>query len=157
MSTRASSSIAREDGGTQLLVHGDRARSSRRGRTSNRRAASHRSSTALQHLRAQMDMGIDQGMVRQRYEEFRISATRGVNNINNLGEQELRDQMNNFQGLYSERSEVLRQSQQQATMDKYRQLHVPRIGFLPSPKPHGTFRWMYCQVNGLATAQSQEN
>ena len=133
-------------------MHGDRARSSRRGRTSNRRAASHRSSTALQHLRAQVYTGLDQGRVRQRYDEFRISATRGLNNINNLGELELRDQMDDFQGLYSLRSEQLRQSQQHATMDRYRQLHVPRIGFLPSPRPHGTFRWMYCQVNGLATA-----
>lgn len=101
---------------------------------------------------------MDQTTVRQRFEDFTLSANGGIrNNYNNLGDDELRNQMDEFQGLYSTRSEQLRQSQSAATADRYKQLHVPRFGYLPSPRPHGTFRWMYCQVNGLASAASRAN
>ena len=101
---------------------------------------------------------MDHGEVRQRFDDFRIATNRGgLNNINNLAEEELRDHMDDFQGVYSSRSEELRQSQQQATSDRYKQMHVPRIGQIPSPRPHGVFRWMYCQVNGLASAKSRKS
>jgi hypothetical protein len=157
VSSSASSSMALEDGGALIPVPGGRVRSARRGRRSSQRAAAHRSSTALQRLRQQAQTGVDHTTVRQRFDDFRSSANRGINNINNLAEEELRDQMDEFQGLYSSRSEELRQSQQDATWDRYTQLHVPRIGCLPSPRPHGTFRWMYCQVNGLASAKSRKS
>ena len=157
MSSRAPFSAAHEDGGTRHTVHGGtRTRSGQRGRASRQRAASHRSSMVLHHLREQVNIGLDHGEVRQRYEVFRNSANPGLtNSFNNLGEEELRDQLDEFQGVYSSRSEELRQSHQLAAMDRYKMWHVPRIGNLPTPRPHGTFRWMYCQVNGLASTKSR--
>ena len=151
MSARAPSPIARGDGGTRGLVPGAWAGSTGRARSSSRRAASHRSNTARNHPRQQVDRGMDHSSVRQRFETFRGSINQGINNINNLADDDLRDHMDDFQGIYSTRSEDLRTSQQQATQERYKQLHVPRIGNIPSPRPHGSFRWMYCQVNGLAT------
>ena len=34
-------------------------------------------------------------------------------------------------------------------------MHVPRVGRIARPRPNGTFRWMYCQVNGLADPKSR--
>ena len=162
MSSGALSSAAREDGGTQQPVP-NRAQSGRRGRGSSRRAASYRSTAALQHLQQRVHMGMNQDMVRQRYNEFRSTASGNIyvgntnnnNNQNNdqhLGDDELQMHMDEFQGIYSEHSETLRNSHHEAIRDRYNKLHVPRIGSIPSPKPHGVFRWMYCQVNGLASA-----
>ena len=155
MSTSAPSSSAQEDGGTLQHAPGGRSRSRPRGRASSRRAARYRS-TDLQYLQEQVTRGLDHETVRQRYDTFRASAQQGVNNLNNIGDDELRTQLDEFQGLVSFRSEELRQSHQEATMDKYKLMHVPRIGFLPSPRPHGSFRWMYCQVNGLASMASRK-
>ena len=158
MSSRAPSSMVQEDGGARRPVPGGRVGSKHRGRTSSRRAALHRSKSTLQDLQQQAIRGMGQTTVRQRFEDFTLSANGGIrNNYNNLGDDELRNQMDEFQGLYSTRSEQLRQSQSAATADRYKQLHVPRFGYLPSPRPHGTFRWMYCQVNGLASAASRAN
>jgi hypothetical protein len=33
-------------------------------------------------------------------------------------------------------------------------VHVPRIGQIAQPQPNGVFRWMYCQVNGMAEPKS---
>ena len=104
-----------------------------------------------------MHLGLDHGEVRQRFKEFQISANQGINNLNNLADNELNDLMDDYQATYSSRSEDLRQSQQQATLERYKQMHVPRIGHIPSPRPHGSFRWMYCQVNGLASASSRKS
>ena len=156
MSTRAPSPTAQGDGGTRGSVLGDWAGPRRRGRASRQRAASHRSSTAHRHLLQQATQGVNHGEVLQRFDDFRNSMHRGINNINNLGEEELTDQLDDFQGLYSSRSEDLRQSVQQALLDRYKQMHVPRIGHIPLPRPHGSFRWMYCQVNGLASARSRK-
>ena len=156
MSTCTPPSMVQEGGGARRPVPGDRVGSRHRGRTSSRRAVSHRSTSTLQNLQQQVNRGLDHTTVRQRFEEFTISANRGLyTHNNNLGDTELRNQMDEFQGLYSSRSEQLRQSQLDATSDRYKQLHVPRFGYLPSPRPHGMFRWMYCQVNGLASAASR--
>jgi len=154
VSTRAPSPIAQgDDGGTRGFVPGDRARPRRRGRASSQRAASHRSSMAQHHLLRQVNQGLNHVEVRQRFDDFWSSMHRGINNIDNLAEDDLMDHFDDFQGVYSSRSEDLRQSEQQALHDRYKQLHVPRIGHIPSPRPHGSFRWMCCQVNGLATAR----
>ena len=50
---------------------------------------------------------------------------------------------------HSMRAAELRQSERDALASRYRKMHVPRIGAVPQPRPHGVFRWMYCQVNGL--------
>lgn len=155
MSSSAPSSTVQGDGGTLRNVPGGRSGARSRGRASSRRASRYRT-TDLQFLQGQDNRGMDHATVRQRYDDFRASAQQGVNNLNNIGDDELRTQLDEFQGLVSSRSEELRQSHQAAAMDKYKLMHVPRIGFLPSPRPHGTFRWMYCQVNGLASMASRK-
>jgi hypothetical protein len=124
VSTRAPSPTAHRDGGTRGSVHRGGTRSNRRGACSSRRAARHRSSTVPFDLRQQAFLWRDQGEIRQRYDEFRISTNRGINNINNLGEEQLRDNMDEFQGLYSQRTEELRQSHQHAALERYKLLHI---------------------------------
>ena len=70
--------------------------------------------------------------------------------INNNNDYEM-DDMHEHE--FSTRTEELRQSERDALTQRYNKSHVPRVGFMPQPRPHGVFRWMYCQVNGLAGDQ----
>ena len=148
MSSRAPSPMALGDGGTRHDVSNG-ARSGRRGRGSSCRASNHRS-TALRYPHQRVAMGMNQDMVRLRFDEFRRTATgdihiRGNYNNNNqinahhLGDDELHLQMDEFQGIVSEQTEVMRISHHEATRERYEKLHVPRIGSIPSPKHHGVF------------------
>ena len=74
-------------------------------------------------------MGMNLDMVRQRFDEFRNTAkNNNYNKLNNdhlLGDNELRAQMDEFQGHYSEHSELLHTSHHVATRERYSKLHVP--------------------------------
>lgn len=141
----------------QHVPRDSRARSRHHRRTSSHRAALHRSEMALQHLQRQVSREVDHAAVRQRFDKFRASPQRGINTFNNLRDIELQNELDEFQGLNSLCAEELRQSHITAISERYKLPHVPRFGFIPTPRPHGCFRWMYCQVNGLASMVSQKS
>ena len=49
-----------------------------------------------------------------------------------------------------------RQEEQHHRSNHHRRVHVPRLGALPATRPDGVFRWMYCQLNGLAEPKRRE-
>lgn len=149
MSASVLSPGAQGDGATQTSVPRGSVRRYHRGRASHRRAALHRASLELQQTQQIMD----HAGVRQRFEQFRSTVRGDQIDPDNPNNSNLRSLIGDLSDLHSVRTDDLHTSQQQALHARYKLFHVPRIGHIPSPRPHGVFRWMYCQVNGLASAQ----
>ena len=155
MNTRASSPSAWGDEGTRGNMP-RRAVSDRRGRRSRQRASSHRE-TAMRHLQRQVRGEEDtHGSIRQRFDRTHPHLLGTYNNRDN-NNNDTDDDNNSDEFDSSERATTtphLRQFEQDALEERRRLVHVPRVGRIAQPRPTGVFRWMYCQVNGMAEPTS---
>ncbi len=157
MNTRASSPSAWGDEGTRgNMPH--RAVSDRRGRRSRQRASSHRG-TALRHLQRQVrGEEVNHGSIRQRFDHIHPHRRGTYNNGDNNNNNSTDDDDTNDECDLRERATTtthLRQLEQDALEERRRLIHVPRVGRIAQPRPNGVFRWMYCQVNGMAEPKSR--
>ena len=155
MSSRDPSSSAWDDGETLPNMLG-RTRSERSRRASRRRASNFR--TVLHNLQQQVDRGTYHGEEsRQRFDNFRNrrnnNNTNRTNQLLNLDERGMQEEVNHWARNEQNRAHQLEidYSEQIAIQRRHTLTHVPRIGNIHQQKGDNTFRWMYCQVNGMAT------
>ena len=159
MSSRDPSSLAWDDGETRQNMQG-RNRSGSSFRASQRRAAKFRPPVE-QNLRQQGEQGAYDGeLLRQRFDNFRNSSgihnnTNRTNELNNLSDRSLQDEVNQWTLNAHDRTRLqeIELSEQLARTRRLALSQVPRVGNLSPLKGDNMFRWMYCQVNGMATNQ----
>ena len=150
MSTGASSlSHARRDGGTQSVHAGAPSKRHRgRGKESSRRAAAFRIQGALRQARRTWGDTINNNHG-DKFTQFHTVLRSGPVDAHD-------DDLRSHLFDWNSRQEVSIahaahfQESQAATRTQQQKSSVPQIGSLPSPCPSGVWRWMYCQVNGLA-------
>ncbi len=125
-----------------------------------RRANKFRS--ALHNLQQQVFRGMNHGEdLRQRFDNFRIR--RDNNNTNrttqllNLDERGMQAEVLHWASEEQNRVRQLEldRSEQAAIQRRQALAHVPRIGNISQRKGYNTFRWMYCQANGMASNQAK--
>ena len=154
MSTGASSlSHAWRDGGTQSAAHigvgAPSKRNRRRGKESSCWAAAFHLQGALRQVRRTWEGSFNDNNHGDKFTQFTSSFRPRTLESH---EDELRSHLDDWHVRQEatvahaahvwEALQVTTHHQQKAT--------IPRIGLLPSPRPPGVWRWMYCQVNGLA-------
>lgn len=133
-----------------------RTRSEQSRSASRRRASNFRK--VLHDLQQQVARGPHHGEgLRQRFDDFRNrrnnNNTNRTNQLLNLDEYGIQEEVHHWAANEQDRARQLEidRSEQSAIQRRHSLTHVPRIGNICQQKGDDTFRWMYCQVNGMAT------
>ena len=143
-------------------------RRTKRCRQSSRRATTRRETQVLQHIShhrgvgATSDTGIaptSHRLPRIAYEDFRSILDRRLANIKGgISDEDIRkiayewndeQEMGNF-------DEQIVQLEADRLAKRYEKSHGPAIGHMPENKEDGRWRFMCCQVNGMATQSARE-
>lgn len=160
MSQRDPSSLAWDDGVTRSNML-RRTRSEQSRRASRRRANNFRK--VLHDLQQQIARGNHPGGedIRQRFDSFRNRRNNSNNNRTNqllhLDDHGIQEEVHHWAANEQDRARqsAIDRSEQSAIQRRQSLTHVPRIGNICQQKGENTFRWMYCQVNGMATNQTK--
>ncbi len=126
---------------------------------SGQRATLHRC-RVLEDLQLQVLEGASEGgTLREQFDRF--IAQRGQKNNNNLNQTNntglnfddtvFWEELNEWDGEAREQQKMIAQPEQEDIQHRFELAHVPQVGNMSSLKPGGTFQWMYCQVNGMAS------
>ena len=139
------------EGGTQTSL--GRGRRGRRTKESSRRAAGFRLDHATNRVYKEWEYeqeGPAQALSRLHLYQNRQSLS--LVRTKQLHEHDVRSEILDWSIRQQARNthQVLRQEEHAHAESFHRRAHVPRLGNLPSVRPDGVIRWMYCQVNGLA-------